>query len=70
MTSGAGRWIMLDAQKKIVRRKLTSSEENPMALALKTKPHTNRGCFFQQERVCTLGEDAFELAPAMTKEIH
>ena len=30
-----------DAQEKMVRRNLTSSEEDHMAPALRTKPHTN-----------------------------
>ena len=40
-----------------------------MALALRTKPHTNAWCFLSP-RVCTLGEDAFEHAPVVIKEIH
>ena len=40
-----------------------------MALALRTKPHTNSWLYLSS-RVCTLGEDAFEHAPAVTKKIH
>ena len=40
-----------------------------MALASRTKPHTN-AWFCLSPRVCTLGEDAFEHAPAVIKEIH
>ena len=40
-----------------------------MALALRTKPHTNAWLCLSP-RVCTLGEDAFEHAPAEIKEIH
>ena len=40
-----------------------------MALALRTKPHTNSWLCLSQ-RVGTLGEDAFEHAPAVIKEIH
>ena len=40
-----------------------------MALALRTKPHTNSWLYLSQ-RMCTLGEDAFEQAPVVIKEIH
>ena len=40
-----------------------------MALALRTKPHTNAWLYFST-RLCTLGEDAFQHAPAVIKEIH
>ena len=40
-----------------------------MALALRTKPHAN-SCFGLSPRLCTLGEDAFEHAQAVIKEIH
>ena len=40
-----------------------------MALALRTKPHTN-SWLHMSPRLCTLGEDAFEHAPAVIKEIH
>ena len=39
-----------------------------MALALRTKPHTNSWLYLSP-RVCALGEDAFEHAPAVIKEI-
>ena len=40
-----------------------------MALALRKKPPTNLWLCLSP-RVCTLGEDAFEHAPAVIKEIH
>ena len=40
-----------------------------MALSLRTKPHTNSWLCLSP-RVFTLGEDAFEHAPAVIKEIH
>ena len=49
-------------QGRTVRKNMTSAEEDLMALALRTKPHTNA--------LCTMGEDAFEHAPAVIKEIH
>ena len=52
-----------------VRRSLISAEEDLMALALRTKPHTN-SWLCSSPRVCTLGEDAFEHSPAVIKEIH
>ena len=60
---------MLDAQETMVRRNLKSSEEDLMALALRTKPHTN-SCLYLSPRVCTLGEEPFEHAPVVIKEIH
>ena len=54
---------------RTVRRNLTSAEEDLMPLALRTKPHTNSWLCLSP-RVCTLGEDAFEHAPAVIKEIH
>ena len=58
-----------DAQERMVRRNLTSSEDDLMALALWTKPDTNSWLNLSP-RVCTLGEDALEHAPAVIKEIH
>ena len=40
-----------------------------MALALRTKPPTN-ALLSVSPRVCTLGDDAFEHAPAVIEEIH
>ena len=40
-----------------------------MALALRTKANTDLWLYLSP-RVCTLGEDAFEHAPAVIKEIH
>ena len=56
-------------QGRTVRRNMTSAEEDLMALALSTKPHTNAWLCLSP-RVCTLGEEAFEYAPAVIKEIH
>ena len=56
-------------QRRTVRRNLTSTEEDRMALALRTKPHTNSWLCLSTG-VCTLGEDAFEHAPSVIKEIH
>ena len=56
-------------QGKTVRKNMTSAEEDLMALALRTKPHTNAWLYLSP-RLCTLGEDAFEHAPAVIKEIH
>ena len=58
-----------NAQGRTVRRNLTSAEEDLMALALRTKPHTNSWLYLSP-RVCALGQDAFEHAPAVIKEIH
>ena len=56
-------------QERTVRKNLTSAEEDLMALALRTKPHTNSWLYLSP-RLCTLGEDAFEHAPAVIKETH
>ena len=58
-----------NAQERMVRRNLTSSEEEFMALALRTNLHSNLWLYLSP-RVCTLREDAFEHAPAVIKEIH
>ena len=58
-----------DAQEMMVSRNLTSSEEDLMALALRTKLHTNTWLYLSP-RVCTLEKDAFEHAPANIKKIH
>ena len=55
-------------QGRTVRKNMTSAEEDLMALALRTKPHTNSWLYLSP-RLCTLGEDAFEHAPAVIKEI-
>ena len=52
-----------------VRKNMTLTEEDRKALALRTKPHTNSWLYLSL-RLCTLGEDAFEHAPAVIKEIH
>ena len=56
-------------QGRTVRKIMTSVEEDLMVLALRTKPHTNSWLYLSP-RLCTLGEDAFEHAPAAIKEIH
>ena len=56
-------------QGRMVRRNVSSAEEDLMALALRTKPHTNSWLCLSR-RLCTLGEDAFDHAPAAIKEIH
>ena len=56
-------------QGRTVRKNMTSAEEDLMALALRTKPHANAWLYLSP-RLCTLGEDAFEHAPAVIKEIH
>ena len=55
-------------QGRTVRRNMTSAEEDLMALTLRTKPHTNSWLCLSPS-VCTLGEDAFEHAPVVIKEI-
>ena len=62
-------YYVRNAQGRTVRRSLTSGEEDFMALALRTKPHTNSWLYLSS-KVCTLGEDAFEHAPAVIKKIH
>ena len=56
-------------QGRTVRKNMTSAEEDLMALALRTKPHTNAWLYLSP-RLCTLGEDGFEHAPAVLMEIH
>ena len=48
---------------------MTSAEEDLMALVLRTKPYTNAWLYLSP-RLCTLGEDASEHAPAVIKEKH
>ena len=55
-------------QGRTVRKSLTSAEEDLMALALRIRPHTN-SWFYLSPRLCTLGEDEFEHAPAVIREI-
>ena len=56
-------------QGRTVRKNMTSAEEDLMAMALRTKPHNNLWLYLSP-RLCTFGEDAFEHAPAVIKEIH
>ena len=66
-------WFKMDQaeneQGRTVRKNMTSAEEDRMAMALRTKPHNNSWLYLSP-RLCTLGEDAFEHAPAVIKEIH
>ena len=56
-------------QGRTVRKNMTSAEEDLTELALRTKPHSNAWLYLSP-RLCALGEDAFEHAPAVIKEIH
>ena len=56
-------------QGRTVRKNMTSAEGDLMTLALRTKPHTNSWLYLSPG-LCTLGEDAFEHAPVVIKEIH
>ena len=56
-------------QGRMIRKNMTSAEEDLMAMALRTKPHNNIWLYLSP-RLCTLGEDAFEHAPAIIKELH
>ena len=56
-------------QERTVRKNMTSAEEDLMAMALRTKPH-NIFWLYLSPRLCTLGEDAFEHAPAVIKEVY
>ena len=47
---------------------MTSAEEDLMALALRTKPHTNSWLYLSP-RLCTVGDDTFAHAPAVIKEV-
>ena len=67
-------FVFPDVQVKAYRNSvlyvnLVSAEEDLMAMALSTKPHNNLWLYLSP-RLCTLGEDAFEHAPAVIKEIH
>ena len=55
-------------QGRTVRKNMQSAEEDLMAMALRTRPHNNVWLYLSP-RLCTLGEDAFEHAPAVIKEI-
>ena len=48
---------------------MTSAEEDLMALAFRMKPHPNAWLCLSP-KMCTMGEDAFEHASAVIKEIH
>ena len=56
-------------QGRMIRKNMTSAEEDLMVMALRTKPQNNVWLYLSP-RLCTLGEDAFEHAPAIIKEIH
>ena len=55
-----------DEQGRRVRKNMTSAEEDLMAMALRTKPHNNLWLYLSP-RLCFMGEDAFEHAPAVIK---
>ena len=63
------RFYAENEQVRSVRKNLTTAEVDLMALALRTKPHTNSWLYLSP-RLFTLGEDAFKHAPAVFKEIH
>ena len=52
-----------------MRRNALSTEEDLKAMALKTKPHTKTWLYLST-RLCALGQDAFDYAPAVVREIH
>ena len=53
----------------MVRRNETSTEEDHRAMASRTKPHTNPWLCLSP-RLCTLGQHAFDYAPAVIRESH
>ena len=53
----------------LVRRNTLSTEEDLKAMALRTKPHTNLWLYLSP-RLCALGQDAFDHAPVVVREIH
>ena len=52
-----------------MRRNALSTEQDLKAMALKTKPHTNPWLYLSL-RLCALGQDAFDYAPAVVREIY
>ena len=52
-----------------MRRFALSTEEDIKAMTLRTKPHTNLWLYLSP-RLCRLGPDAFDGAPAVVREIH
>ena len=58
-----------DERRNLVRRNALSSEEDLKAMALRTKPRTNLWLYLSP-RLCTLGQHAFDDAPAVVREIH
>ena len=52
-----------------MRRNARSTEEDLKAMALRTKPHTNPWLYLSP-RMCALGQDAFDSARAVVREIH
>ena len=53
----------------MVRTNATSPKEDLGAIAFRTIPHNNRW-LYQSPRLCSLGQDAFDHAPAVIREIH
>ena len=53
----------------LVRRNALSTEEELKCMALRTKPHTNPRLYLSS-RLCALGQEAFDYASAVVKDIH
>ena len=71
MTYASDRWFReyeKNAKESMVKLNLKCSEEDLMALAFRRKLHTN-GWLYLSARLCALGEDAFEYAPAVIREV-
>ena len=51
-----------------MRRNALSTEEDLKAMALRTKPHTIPWLYLSH-RLCALGQDAFDGAPSVVREI-
>ena len=60
---------MRDERGDLVRRNALSTEEDLEAMALRTKPQTIPWLYLSP-RLCAFGQDAFDSAPAVVREIH
>ena len=58
-----------DERGHLVRRSSLSIEEVLKNMALKIKPHANLWLYLSP-RLCPLGKNAFDYAPAVVREIH
>ena len=58
-----------DERGNFARRNALSAEEDLKAMALRTKPHANPWLYLTP-RLCVLGQDAFDNAPSVVREIH